>query len=272
MTSPPRDQLDTPAWPAWAPFAALLVGVAIAFVGATVVYVIALATGYHGDGQTPAMTIASTAIQDVGFVAGVVGIAAATAGRPSVAQLGLRPVRFGHGLGWMVLTYLAFQAFASVYQVLVHTNARQDTLTALGAGRSTINLVLTAILVCVLAPIAEELLFRGFFFPALRRVVPTLAAATITGILFGLVHIIGTPIALIVPLAALGFALCLLYLKTGSLIPCMALHALNNAIALSLSLKWSPAGTVAIVIAAPLLVALLGTLAARIPAPRPTAA
>jgi membrane protease YdiL (CAAX protease family) len=269
---PERDALDTPAWPAWAPFGALFVGVAIAFVGATVVYLVAMATGWRGHGQTPAMTIAATAIQDVGFVVGVVGIAAATAGRPSAAQLGLRRIRLVRALGWVVATYLAFQAFAVLYGLVVHTTQKQEILSELGAARSSTYLVLSAVLVCVLAPIAEELLFRGFFFAALRRAMPTLAAAAVTGVVFGLVHVIGTPFALIAPLAALGFALCLLYLKTRSLIPCMVLHSLNNAIAFAVALKWSAGGTVALVIVAPVLVALLGLLAARTRAPRAAAA
>ena len=113
------------------------------------------------------------------------------------------------------------------------------------------------------APIAEEILFRGFFFTALRNAMPTLLAAISTGVLFGLVHVIGTPFPLIVPLAVLGFVLCLLYLYTGSLLPCMALHSINNAIAFGVSLKWPLAATLALVIAAPTLVVSIGLLAAR---------
>jgi membrane protease YdiL (CAAX protease family) len=35
----------------------------------------------------------------------------------------------------------------------------------------------------------------------------------------------------LVPLAGLGFALCLLYRYTGSLYPCIAAHSLNNSLA-----------------------------------------
>jgi uncharacterized protein len=75
--------------------------------------------------------------------------------------------------------------------------------------------------------------------------------------------VIGTPFPLIVPLAVLGIVLCLLYLYTGSLLPCMALHSLNNAIAFGVSLKWPLAATLALVIAAPTLVVSIGLLAAR---------
>ena len=40
------------------------------------------------------------------------------------------------------------------------------------------------------------------------------------------------------PLAALGFGLCLLYSRTGSLYPCIAAHSLNNSIAFAGLEKW----------------------------------
>jgi membrane protease YdiL (CAAX protease family) len=45
--------------------------------------------------------------------------------------------------------------------------------------------------------------------------------------------------AFLVPLAALGMGLCLLYVRTGSLYPCIAAHALNNSIAFGASLDWT---------------------------------
>ena len=42
----------------------------------------------------------------------------------------------------------------------------------------------------------------------------------------------------LVPLAVFGFVLCLLYWRTGSLYPCIALHALNNCLAFGVSQNW----------------------------------
>jgi membrane protease YdiL (CAAX protease family) len=254
---------DTPRWPVWTPFVALLIGLMVALVGQTIVIAVAAAFGWSGDEPTPAMTIAGTVIQDLGFVGGAVAMAWVTAGRPSAAQFGLRLTNLVQAIGAVVAAYVGFQVVALVYSLLVDTSQKQDILDQLGANRSGAYLAASAIVVCVLAPIAEELLFRGFFFPALRTAMPTLLAAVSTGVLFGLVHVIGTPFPLIVPLAVLGFLLCLLYLHTGSLLPCMALHSLNNSIAFGLSLKWPLAATLALVIAAPTLVVSLGLVAAR---------
>jgi membrane protease YdiL (CAAX protease family) len=83
----------------------------------------------------------------------------------------------------------------------------------------------------VVAPISEEFLFRGYVFTALRNWHGTLPAALITGIIFGGVHAGSAPALDLVPLAGLGFGLCLLYRYTGSLYPCIAVHSLNNSLA-----------------------------------------
>jgi membrane protease YdiL (CAAX protease family) len=87
-------------------------------------------------------------------------------------------------------------------------------------------------IICV-APFAEEFFFRGFFYGALRTRFPVLVAAIIDGLVFGLIHFEGSLEGLLIvpPLAVLGVVFCLVYEKTGSLYPCIALHALNNSIA-----------------------------------------
>ena len=56
---------------------------------------------------------------------------------------------------------------------------------------------------------------------------------------FGLIHTGSSPVGYLVPLAFFGIGLCLLYQWTGSLYPSIALHALNNSIALGVNLDWS---------------------------------
>ena len=108
---------------------------------------------------------------------------------------------------------------------------KEKVLEQLGAGESTTLLVLSAGLTCVVAPICEEFLFRGFIFTALRNWCGTWPAAVITGVVFGAVHAGSAPLIDLVPLAGLGFGLCLLYRYTGSLYPCFAAHSLNNSLA-----------------------------------------
>ena len=51
-------------------------------------------------------------------------------------------------------------------------------------------------------------------------------------------HAGSAPALDLVPLAALGFGLCLLYRYTGSLYPCIAAHSLNNSLAFAASRSW----------------------------------
>jgi len=53
---------------------------------------------------------------------------------------------------------------------------------------------------------------------------------------FGLIHFKPEFVA---PLAVLGVALCLLYAQTGSLLPCIALHSLNNSLAFGVTQGWT---------------------------------
>jgi len=98
--------------------------------------------------------------------------------------------------------------------------------------------VAVAVLVGIVAPIAEELFFRGFLFGALRGPIGWVMAAVVTGIVFGLIHAGGTSAVFLVPLGVLGFLLCVLYRRTGSLLPGMGVHAFNNALALGATLHW----------------------------------
>ncbi len=77
----------------------------------------------------------------------------------------------------------------------------------------------------VLAPLAEEGLFRGVFFVYLRdRGFPVLAFWG-TGIFFGLIHM---NVAAFLPLTLFGLALAWAYQRTGNLLTCITAHALFN--------------------------------------------
>ena len=97
-----------------------------------------------------------------------------------------------------------------------------------------------AVFVCVVAPICEEFFFRGFLFGAIRALRGPWVAAAITSILFGLVHAGSASPRYLIPLGIFGLSLAIVRWKTDSLYPGMALHSLNNALALGFNdLHWS---------------------------------
>ena len=68
-------------------------------------------------------------------------------------------------------------------------------------------------------------------FGGLRERLPRLAAALISGLIFGGLHAT-TGLSAVPVLVAFGFILALLYEKTGSIVPGILLHMLNNSVAL----------------------------------------
>ena len=227
-------------WPAWTAPAALAAGLVLAAVGGLLVDIPAALVGVEvGASHLPAgLQIADTAVQDLAFV-GAVAIFAQLGGRTLQAwQLGLRPTPARRAAGAVVLTLLGFLVFTAIWASAVEVSTREKLLDQLGANHNAVLLVASAALTCVMAPVCEELLFRGFFFPALSNWKGWLPAAAITGVVFGGVHAGSAPVVDLVPLAALGFGLCLLYRYTGSLWPCIVAHTLNNSFAFGALEGW----------------------------------
>lgn len=94
-------------------------------------------------------------------------------------------------------------------------------------------LVFFTLLVVVLGPIFEEIIFRGFAYTALRTRCGTPVAMTLTALIFSVVHL---NLAAFLPIFFLGLFLAYLYEKTGSLVPSMTAHVLHNGIMVCLTL------------------------------------
>lgn len=226
-----------PRWAAWTAPVALIAGFGAAIVGYIVIGVIGSLAGASLQDPPPAVQIAATVLQDLSLIASAL-VFARLAARPRAWQFGLRPTRFWRAVGWVVVAWLGFIVFSAVWVSLLGITERDELPDQLGADESTAALLAVAFLVCVVAPIAEEFFFRGYFFTALRSWKGPWPAAVLTGIVFGGIHAGSAPVGYLVPLAIFGFILCLLYWRTGSLYPCIALHCLNNSIAFGVSQGW----------------------------------
>jgi len=224
----------------------------VALVGVGVIALIAEAAGVDTDGDTPGITIGGTYVQDLALI-GVAFLIARRLDPPaSAAKFGLRLPRGGlwRTVGWTGVAWAGFFVFSAIWAAALGITDNDDLPSELGVDDSTLALIAVSILVCVLAPIAEELFFRGFCFTSFRRTLGTLPAAVLVGIIFGAIHLGGTDIEFIVPLMVFGLFLCLLYVWTDSLVPSIVLHALNNALALGVSQDWGAATLLAMVAAA----------------------
>ena len=91
-----------------------------------------------------------------------------------------------------------------------------------------------AVLSFLLVGVAEEIIFRGFLFNGMRRTGSLTVAVVVSAITFGMGHIVNlltghaTMETLVQVLFAVawGFLFTFAYLKSGSLLPCIAIHGL----------------------------------------------
>jgi membrane protease YdiL (CAAX protease family) len=135
---------------------------------------------------------------------------------------------------------LAYFLFSVAYEAIVRPENPQKVVQDLGADNGTLLLVIGAVVVIGVAPVCEELFFRGVLFRVLRQRLPFWPAAVIDGVLFGFVH---GSLVIVPVLAVLGIVFCYVYERTGSLFPTIALHSLNNTIAYGATTHdgWVPA-------------------------------
>jgi membrane protease YdiL (CAAX protease family) len=85
------------------------------------------------------------------------------------------------------------------------------------------------VFICLLAPITEEIFFRGLLYRTLRNRLPVLPGAVMSGLIFAAVHGLSYPINTLPSRVVFGIIACLLYERTSSLLPGIALHILIDA-------------------------------------------
>jgi uncharacterized protein len=211
----------------WGPWVAVL-GVILALGTGVVMGTPAAILGHEEDGDLT--TFGSVGVQlatALGFLMVPMAIAAqrgaATLGE-IFSRLGVRRFR-PSAFKWMAAAVGAYLLFAMVYSLLIVEPEQEDIADSFGP------IPVQILLIVIAASVSEEICFRGMLFGGLREKLPRWAAALLAGALFGALHAL-TGITAVPPLIAFGFVLCLLYEKTGSIVPGIILHMLNNSVAL----------------------------------------
>jgi len=227
-----------PRWAPWTAWVAILTAFAFALLGALTIGGVAAIFGESFEDPPAGVNIAATFVQDGAFIAAAL-LFMARAGRIVPAQLGFTRTRLWPAVGWTALAYVAYGLLSQLWAQLVDVTEQDRLPESLGVDESTVALVAVCVLVTVVAPIAEEVLFRGYVFGALRNWRGVWPAALLTGAIFGGIHAGSSPAEFLVPLAILGTMLCLVRWRTGSLLPCIALHAINNGIAFAVAEEWT---------------------------------
>lgn len=128
-------------------------------------------------------------------------------------------------LGW-ALQQLSIEGLTR----LSHTHEKPEEQQAVQVVHMAVTFYSRAILgviTVLLAPVAEELLFRGILYPAIKRAGFQRLALWGSSLLFAAVHL---NLAAFLPLLVLAVVLTLLYEHTGNLLAPIVAHALFNGL------------------------------------------
>jgi membrane protease YdiL (CAAX protease family) len=178
------------------------------------------------------LLLTSTQIGLLAVTGGLVVAPRTLAGLRLAPPSGLgRSMLIGLGMAvpaWIGATLLAYVA-ATVLEALGFTQDQGIVDTVLGRGDPTVLLIA----VVIVAPVAEELFFRGVVYNAWLREHGPRVAVFGSAALFAVIH---TDLFALVPIFALGVALAMVYRSTRSLPATMAMHAGFNAISVALAL------------------------------------
>ncbi|MFZ9936670.1 MAG: CPBP family intramembrane glutamic endopeptidase [Luteolibacter sp.] len=206
--------------------------------GALVVFgvfasLVLLAASVAGD-KEPVLD-AGTLAANIGFqftMAGLVGLTVISRCGP-LEWLGLRwpswPWVFLLAPGavlfmWLVAGGLHYAGYVEWMESL-GVDTTQDTVKLLRETDDPLTLGLMAFAAVIAAPVCEEIVFRGYLYPLLKKFGGITAAAIGTSLVFAAAH---GHLTAIVPLFVFGVVLVLLYEKTGSLWAPIAAHFCFN--------------------------------------------
>ncbi len=167
------------------------------------------------------------------MLAGLIGGFLAVRGKLGV--MGLDRMRF-RGALWK-----AFGALACAYPLVgLAALATQSLLGAEVEGQEIVKFFLqndsetgrlgVILMAVAAAPLCEELIFRGYFYPTLKKFIGLWPSLLVTSALFAVIHV---HLPSTGPLFLLAVCLCLAYEATGSLLVPMIMHATFNAVSLA---------------------------------------
>ena len=252
-----------PPWPVW--YAPVALVAAFAAITAASVPLLPLIVFFVISDTLAALALLVLLLVQDGVLVGAALLFAGFTRTPRPWHFGLRTTGLWPTVGWATLGFLLLIGFELGYIWLLEVD--ETNVEEIG-GASTLAAFLVALAVIVVAPVAEELFFRGFFYRALRTKLRVWSAALIDGLVFGALHFQGPDSAVILPvIAAVGVGLCLVYERTGSLFAVIAIHASFNTFA-TLGIAPVPAILVGLAMIAACLLA--PRLAGPGPSPMPT--
>jgi hypothetical protein len=142
-----------------------------------------------------------------------------------------RPLSWRRAAGIGVAIVVAMAVLSAILDPILHPGREQGLTPTHWEGSHAAPYVANALAIAVVAPIVEELTFRGLGFSLLQPYGEWLAIVLV-GVLFGIAHGLVQALPLLV---ALGSGLAYLRSRVDSVYPGMIVHGFFNAAALTLA-------------------------------------
>lgn len=145
----------------------------------------------------------------------------------------------GRIAGWSLLLFVVQAAVISAVVSLPALSGAQADNSSFLRGEPLWSLLLFVVLATGVAPVLEELLFRGLVLRGLMLRLGFWPAALVSSVCFGLFHAQGLgrdAVVIVVATAVFGLGLCVLARRTGRLGPGIGVHAVRNAVAIVFTL------------------------------------
>ena len=151
---------------------------------------------------------------------------------PLARAFGLGSLGFGGALWRAALCLLAAYPLLMLVQAMVYganggNVTPQDVVEFLRSARSPRDRIAVLVMAIVVAPLAEEMIFRGYLYPVGKRFLGPFVSAVFTSALFAALH---GHAASVPALFTLALCLTLSYERNGSLLMPMIMHAIFNAV------------------------------------------
>ncbi len=135
---------------------------------------------------------------------------------------------------FIIFLVLLFVAYLLIAVLLPQINLDEAQKSGFELGRHGVGLVGSFIVTVMMAPIVEEVYFRGFLLPAFSSKWGDLSGMVLSSLIFGILHM---QINVGIYTFILGMILSTMYIRFKSIGPGILLHIINNALAFFVLLK-----------------------------------
>lgn len=159
--------------------------------------------------------------------------------RLKLADFGLRKFNFWRAIGVILTLFVVFIGLVFVAYLLIsvlwpQVDLNEAQKSGFEFGRHGIGLAGSFVVTVLVAPIIEEVYFRGFVLPAFAAKWGNLVGIILSSALFGILHM---QINVGVYTFILGVLLSLMYIRFRSIGPGIMFHIINNLIVFFILLK-----------------------------------